>query len=66
LPTKASMEDPNLAIQPDFSSEEYNEACLHLISDTVDNEQAAHILGTLWEINNNRENAHWTVCKAEE
>ncbi|KAI5984698.1 hypothetical protein F5J12DRAFT_700024, partial [Pisolithus orientalis] len=60
------MEDLNLAIQPDFPSEEYNEVHLHLISDTVDNEQAAHILGTLWEINNNREKAHWTVHKAEE
>ncbi|KIN97933.1 hypothetical protein M404DRAFT_31874 [Pisolithus tinctorius Marx 270] len=60
------MEDPNQAIWPDFSTEEYNKACLQLVSDTVDNEQAAWILESLWEINNNREKAQWAACKAEE
>ncbi|KIO01107.1 hypothetical protein M404DRAFT_151051 [Pisolithus tinctorius Marx 270] len=60
------MEDPNQAVQPDFSTEEYNKACLQLVSDTTDNEQAAQILGSLWEINNNKERAQWAAHRADE
>ncbi|KAI6144279.1 hypothetical protein BKA82DRAFT_3983119 [Pisolithus tinctorius] len=60
------MEDPNQVVCLDFSTEEYNEACLQLVSDTIDNEQAAQILGSLWEINNNKERAQWAVQRADE
>ncbi|KAI5994249.1 hypothetical protein F5J12DRAFT_785813 [Pisolithus orientalis] len=60
------MEDPNQAIWPDFSTKEYNKARWQLVSNTVDNEQAARILESIWEINNNREKVQWAAHKAEE
>ncbi|KIN95639.1 hypothetical protein M404DRAFT_34013 [Pisolithus tinctorius Marx 270] len=59
------MEDLNQVVCPDFSTEEYNEAHLQLVSDTIDNEQVAQILGSLWEIHNNKEKAQWAIQRAE-
>ncbi|KIO00123.1 hypothetical protein M404DRAFT_104990, partial [Pisolithus tinctorius Marx 270] len=60
------MENPNTAIQPDFTTEEYQEARLHLVNDTVDDQQAANILATLWVLNNNKEKLNWQTCKEQE
>ncbi|KAI6094810.1 hypothetical protein F5141DRAFT_1014638 [Pisolithus sp. B1] len=49
------MENPNLAICLDFSTDEFLEAHLHLLNDAVNDEQAMHTLETLWDINNARE-----------
>ncbi|KIN93568.1 hypothetical protein M404DRAFT_170929 [Pisolithus tinctorius Marx 270] len=60
------MENPNMAIQPDFTTEEYQEARLHLVNDAVDDQQAANILATLWVLNNNKEKLNWQTCKEQE
>ncbi|KAI6000230.1 hypothetical protein EDC04DRAFT_2584124 [Pisolithus marmoratus] len=60
------MEDLNLAVCPDFSSDDFLEACLQLINDTVDDEQASRILGTLWEIQNTKDIQRWNAWKEEE
>ncbi|KAI6094493.1 hypothetical protein EDD16DRAFT_1503058, partial [Pisolithus croceorrhizus] len=59
-------EDPNLAIRPDFSSDDFTDACLQLVSDTVDDNQAARILGTLWDIQNTKDMQRWNAHKDEE
>ncbi|KAI6010203.1 hypothetical protein BKA83DRAFT_4068894 [Pisolithus microcarpus] len=46
------MNDPSLTVRPDFSSEDFSEAQLQLTSDTVDDNQAARTLRTLWDIQN--------------
>ncbi|KAI6016082.1 hypothetical protein BKA83DRAFT_4060466 [Pisolithus microcarpus] len=60
------MEDPNLAVRPDFSSDDFVEACLQLTNDTVDDEQASRILGTLWDIQNAKDTQRWNARKEEE
>ncbi|KAI6094522.1 hypothetical protein F5141DRAFT_1238127 [Pisolithus sp. B1] len=60
------MEDPNLAIRPDFSSEDFLDACQQLTNDVVDDDQAARILGTLWDIQNTKDVQRWNVHKDEE
>ncbi|KIN98377.1 hypothetical protein M404DRAFT_157797 [Pisolithus tinctorius Marx 270] len=60
------MENPNMAIQPDFTTEEYQEARLHLVNDAVDDQQAANILATLWVLNNNKEKLNWQTRKEQE
>ncbi|KAI6016753.1 hypothetical protein EDC04DRAFT_2608258 [Pisolithus marmoratus] len=60
------MEDPNLAICPDFSSDNFLEAHLQLTNDTVNDEQASRILGTLWEIQNIKDIQRWNAWKEEE
>jgi hypothetical protein len=52
-------EDPNTAIRPDFSTERHQEARDHLISDTVDADQAIRILETLWNLSNNIAKEAW-------
>ncbi|KAI6009526.1 hypothetical protein F5J12DRAFT_905067 [Pisolithus orientalis] len=47
-----------MAIQPDFTTEEYQEAHLQLINDAVDNQQATNILATLWN-----KTKHALICK---
>ncbi|KAI6016681.1 hypothetical protein PISMIDRAFT_84510, partial [Pisolithus microcarpus 441] len=60
------MNDPNLAIRPNFLSEDFAEACLQLTSDTVNNNQVARILRTLWDIQNTKEIQRWNMCREEE
>ncbi|KIN98974.1 hypothetical protein M404DRAFT_156527 [Pisolithus tinctorius Marx 270] len=57
------MENPNLALQPDFTTEDYQEAHLQLVNDAVNDQQAANILATLWVLNNNKEKLNWQACK---
>ncbi|KAI6095450.1 hypothetical protein F5141DRAFT_967471, partial [Pisolithus sp. B1] len=63
------MEDPNLAIRPDFSSEDFLDAHQQLTNDVVNNDQAARILGTLWDIQNTKdaaeELAEWQCCQQD-
>ncbi|KAI5989291.1 hypothetical protein EDD15DRAFT_2551256, partial [Pisolithus albus] len=59
-------EDPNLATRPDFSSEDFRDARLQLTNDTVDDDQAARILGTLWDIQNAKDIQRWNACQEEE
>ncbi|KIO07514.1 hypothetical protein M404DRAFT_24013 [Pisolithus tinctorius Marx 270] len=60
------MENPNLALQPDFTTEEYQEARLHLINDVVNDQQAANILASLWVLNNNKDKLNWQARKERE
>ncbi|KIO14766.1 hypothetical protein M404DRAFT_17620 [Pisolithus tinctorius Marx 270] len=60
------MENPNLASQPDFTTEDYQEACLQLINNAVNNQQAANILVTLWVLNNDKEKLNWQAYKEQE
>ncbi|KAI5986880.1 hypothetical protein EDD15DRAFT_2553574, partial [Pisolithus albus] len=59
-------EDPNLATRPDFSSEDFRDARLQLTNDTVDDDQAARILGTLWDIQNAKDIQRWNTRQEEE
>ncbi|KAI5980542.1 hypothetical protein EDD15DRAFT_2136037, partial [Pisolithus albus] len=58
--------DPNLATRPDFSSEDFRDARLQLTNDTVDDDQAARILGTLWDIQNAKDIQRWNTRQEEE
>ncbi|KAI6094262.1 hypothetical protein EV401DRAFT_1818148, partial [Pisolithus croceorrhizus] len=60
------MEDPNLAIRPDFTSEDFADACLQLTNNVVDDEQASRILGTLWDIQNAKDIQRWNARRNEE
>ncbi|KAI6126531.1 hypothetical protein F5141DRAFT_997910 [Pisolithus sp. B1] len=59
-------EDPNIAIRPDFSSDDFIDARLQLTNDTVDDDQAARILGTLWDIQNAKDVQRWNTHKNKE
>jgi hypothetical protein len=41
-------ENPNLAVAPNFQSEEYAEAWAQLTNEAIDNHQAIEILANLW------------------
>ncbi|KAI6041898.1 hypothetical protein EDC04DRAFT_2867004 [Pisolithus marmoratus] len=60
------MEDPNLAIRPDFTSEEFLDAHLQLTNDIVDDEQAARLLRSLWDIQHAKDVQRWDAQKDEE
>jgi len=53
------MQDPNLAIRPDFTSDEHLEAREQLVADGLTEEQAARSLASLWTIANNTAKAAW-------
>ena len=53
------MQDPNLAIRPDFTSDEHREAREQLVTDGLTDEQAARSLASLWTIANNMAKATW-------
>ncbi|KAI6031086.1 hypothetical protein PISMIDRAFT_88579 [Pisolithus microcarpus 441] len=59
-------DDPNLATRPDFSSEDFIDARLQLTNDTVNDDQAARILGTLWDIQNAKDVQRWNARREEE
>ncbi|KAI6100758.1 hypothetical protein EDD16DRAFT_1490657 [Pisolithus croceorrhizus] len=59
------MEDPNLAITPDFTSEDFADACLQLTNNVVNDEQALRILGTLWDIQNAKDIQRWNAHRNE-
>jgi len=52
-------DDPNLAVRPDFTSDEHQEACQQLIIEGLTDEQAARTLSSLWTISNNAAKAEW-------
>jgi len=53
------MQDPNLAVMPDFTSDEHLEACTQLVNDGFTDDQAARSLASLWAIANNTAKAKW-------
>ncbi|KAI6141131.1 hypothetical protein EDD17DRAFT_1499303 [Pisolithus thermaeus] len=59
-------EDLNLAVHPDFSLEDFSDACLQLTNNTIDDEQVAGILGILWDIQNAKDVQRWNACREEE
>ncbi|KAG1728834.1 uncharacterized protein EDB91DRAFT_1239297 [Suillus paluster] len=59
-------ENPNLAIVPDFQSNEHVEAHAQLVNDTVDEQQAAELLASLWRIQNNTDKIYWNARLQEE
>ncbi|KAG2352319.1 hypothetical protein BDR07DRAFT_1498593 [Suillus spraguei] len=59
-------EDPNLAVIPDFRTEEHTAAWAHLTNDTIDDDQAAKLLANLWTIQNQADRRHWTTRLEEE
>ncbi|KIJ07168.1 hypothetical protein PAXINDRAFT_164622 [Paxillus involutus ATCC 200175] len=61
------MEDPNLAVEPDFLSEEYADHRLNFIDADhgIDNERAARILSKVWTLNNAKDKERWTARAAE-
>ncbi|KAI6017846.1 hypothetical protein EDC04DRAFT_2576650 [Pisolithus marmoratus] len=60
------MNDPNLAIHPDFSTDEFIDARHHLTNEVVNDNQAVIILGTLWDINNMKEKQKWEAHRERE
>ncbi|KAF8835960.1 hypothetical protein BDN67DRAFT_958557 [Paxillus ammoniavirescens] len=62
------MEDPNLAVQPDFNSEEYAEDRLQFIDAelSIDDNRAAHILSKAWRLTNSKDKDRWAARLAEQ
>jgi hypothetical protein len=54
-----TAENPHLAIIPDFTLAEHEEARAHLVTVGLTNEQAAHSLAALWTISNNAAREYW-------
>ncbi|KAJ8589221.1 hypothetical protein M405DRAFT_707674, partial [Rhizopogon salebrosus TDB-379] len=52
-------DDPNLAVIPDFTSEEHQEARERLVEHGISDEQAAQSLASLWTIANNAAKRRW-------
>ncbi|KAG1717344.1 hypothetical protein EDB19DRAFT_1900328 [Suillus lakei] len=59
-------ENPNHAVLPDFRTEEYVAACAHLISNAVNNDQAAKLLADLWVTQNQADKWCWATRLEEE
>lgn len=55
------MANPNLAIIPNFGTPEYAEARAELVSEAINDLQAATILANLWCIQNDADKRLWTV-----
>ncbi|KAF9231651.1 hypothetical protein BU15DRAFT_17377, partial [Melanogaster broomeanus] len=62
------MEDPNLAVEPDFNSEEYNEHRFELVDvdHGIDEAHAARILSKAWRLNNSKDKDRWAARLAEQ
>ncbi|KAF9235922.1 hypothetical protein BU15DRAFT_50772 [Melanogaster broomeanus] len=62
------MEDPNLALEPNFDSEEYNEHRLELVDEEhgIDEAHAARILSKAWRLNNSKDKDRWAARLAEQ
>jgi hypothetical protein len=52
-------ENPNLAVTPNFQSEEYAEAQAQLTNEAINDNQAIEILANLWRIQNEADKCHW-------
>ncbi|KAG1721104.1 hypothetical protein EDB19DRAFT_1962248 [Suillus lakei] len=53
------QENPNLAVQPDFTLQEHQLSCQQLVNDGFTNEQAIRSLAALWTLANNADKEHW-------
>ncbi|KAJ8589189.1 hypothetical protein M405DRAFT_818456 [Rhizopogon salebrosus TDB-379] len=59
-------EDPNTAIRPDFTTDLHQAARDQLVNNAVDEAQAAQILATLWNLNNDAAKERWAERLAED
>jgi hypothetical protein len=55
------QEDPNEAVLPDFTSDEYQPARQRLVQDGLDDGQAARTLASLWTLENNAAKERWAL-----
>ncbi|KAG1848707.1 hypothetical protein DFJ58DRAFT_662785 [Suillus subalutaceus] len=55
------QEDPNLAIRPDYTLEEHQAACQHLVDEGLTDDQAAWSLAALWTLTNNGDKERWNL-----
>ncbi|KAG1723793.1 hypothetical protein EDD22DRAFT_961920 [Suillus occidentalis] len=55
------LEDPNVAVRPNFTLPEHEAAHQQLINDRLTNEQAAQSLVALWMLSNNADIEHWNL-----
>ncbi|KAG1802848.1 uncharacterized protein HD556DRAFT_1429584 [Suillus plorans] len=55
------VEDPNLAIRPDFASQEHEASRHQLVEEGLSNENAARTLAALWTLANNAEKDRWAL-----
>lgn len=55
------VEDPNLAIRPDFASQEHEASRRQLVEEGLSNENAARTLAALWTLANNAEKDRWAL-----
>ncbi|KAG2117185.1 uncharacterized protein F5147DRAFT_627985 [Suillus discolor] len=55
------MEDPNLAVRPDFASQEHEASRRQLVEEGLSNENAARTLAALWTLANNAEKDRWAL-----
>jgi hypothetical protein len=59
------MQDPNLAVPPDFASQEFEEDREPLVTAGLTEPQAAGILARQWAVKNNRDKQAWTRRQRE-
>ncbi|KAG1898296.1 uncharacterized protein F5891DRAFT_955796 [Suillus fuscotomentosus] len=55
------MEDPILAVRPDFTSQEHEASWRQLVEEGLSNENAARALAALWTLANNAEKDCWAL-----
>ncbi|KAG1812960.1 uncharacterized protein BJ212DRAFT_1220009, partial [Suillus subaureus] len=55
------LEDPNLAVRPDFTSQEHEASRQQLISDGLTEQRAAQSLAALWTLANNADKKRWAL-----
>ncbi|EGN96984.1 hypothetical protein SERLA73DRAFT_154354 [Serpula lacrymans var. lacrymans S7.3] len=60
------LNNPNTAVAPDFTREEYQEARTELSNELIDDALAARILANLWSIANNKDKIAWAQQREEE
>ncbi|KAF8834017.1 hypothetical protein BDN67DRAFT_870218, partial [Paxillus ammoniavirescens] len=60
------MDNPNHAVQPNYTTDEFADARQRLINDHTNDDQAAAILTNIWAYNNEKDKQRWTARLAEE
>ncbi|KAG2349433.1 hypothetical protein BDR05DRAFT_872371 [Suillus weaverae] len=55
------LENPNLAVRPDYTSQEYEASRQQLVEDGLTNDQAARSLAALWTLANNADKERWDL-----
>ncbi|KAF8836700.1 hypothetical protein BDN67DRAFT_910648, partial [Paxillus ammoniavirescens] len=58
------MQDPNLAVEPDFNTEEYAQERLELVDTqhSTGDDFATQLLSRAWRLNNAKDKCLWTAC----